>query len=143
MFLCSSVFVFCLIFLNLFSTGSSLSDKVQQRPANIYKKPAETAEISCSHSIDTYDRILWYKQINNRQLQFLGLMYVDTEFPEPGSGVKMAGNGNKDQNVTLTIEGLNLNSSAVYFCAASLHSDTTMCSPVQEPHHHTVFNSVT
>ena len=111
-------------FIYLFSTGSSLSDKVQQRPANIYKKPAETAKISCSHSIDSYNVILWYKQINNRQLQLLGYMVGDSELPEPGSGVKMDGSANKDQNCTLTIEGLNLNSSAVYFCAASLHSET-------------------
>ena len=38
--------------------------------------------------------------------------------------VKIEGNANKDKNCTLTIEGLTLNSSAVYFCAARLHSAT-------------------
>ena len=37
---------------------------------------------------------------------------------------KWKGTGNKDETCTLTIEGLKLNSSAVYFCAASLHSET-------------------
>ena len=111
-------------FIYLFSTGSSLSHKVQQRPAHIYKTQSETAKIHCSHSIDSYNVILWYKQINNRELQLLGYMVGSSDFLEPGSGVEMDGNANKDQNVTLTIEGLNLNSSAVYFCAASLHSET-------------------
>ena len=92
MFLCSSVFVYCLILSWSFSTGSSLSHKVHQSPADIYKKPGERAKIRSSHSIDNYDRIFWYKQINNRQLQLLGYMFVDTEFPETRSGVKMEGN---------------------------------------------------
>ncbi|GLD47687.1 uncharacterized protein AKAME5_000180200 [Lates japonicus] len=40
-------------------SGSSLSDKVKQTPADIYKKPGEEARISCSHSIDNYYAILW------------------------------------------------------------------------------------
>ncbi|GLD47693.1 immunoglobulin lambda-1 light chain-like protein [Lates japonicus] len=38
--------------------GSSLSDQVQQTPADIQKKPGGTATIKCSHSIDSSDRIL-------------------------------------------------------------------------------------
>ena len=44
--------------------------------------------------------------------------------PEDGAGVKIEGSAKKDENCTLTIEGLTLNSSAVYFCAARLHSAT-------------------
>ncbi|KAG7511387.1 immunoglobulin lambda-1 light chain-like [Solea senegalensis] len=122
-------------------SGSSLSDKVKQTPAHMFKKSTETVNISCSHSIDNYDRILWYKQLNNRQLQFLGYMLANIENPESGVAVKMEGNANKDQTCTLTIKTLDLNSSAVYFCAASLHSATHHCSSVQKPHHHYVFIS--
>ncbi|KAG8013117.1 Immunoglobulin lambda variable 2-18, partial [Nibea albiflora] len=81
-------------------TGSSLSDQVNQTPAEIYKKPGGTAKISCSHSIQDYNRILWYKQTNGQlqflgymnqkedgQLQFLGYMFMSTGYPE--EGVKM------------------------------------------------------
>lgn len=113
-------------------TGSLMSDKVRQTPAKIYTK-GESANITCSHSIDNYDRILWYKQ-SDRQLQLLGYMLVNSDFPENGVKVKIEGSANKDQNCTLTIEELGLGSSAVYFCAASRHSETYHCYFVQKPH---------
>lgn len=85
-------------------------------------KPGETANLKCSHSIPSYNRILWYRQSQNRQLQFLGHMIGDTGYSETGLDVKIEGSANKDQTATLTILGLSLNSSAVYFCAARLHS---------------------
>ena len=130
--LCSAAF----FYFNLinFSTGSPLSDQVHQTPAHMYNKPGETAKINCSHSIDTWNRILWYKQ-SNGQLQFLGNMVATGGFAEIGMGVKIEGSANKDQICTLTTEVLNLSSSAVYFCVASFHSATYHCSSVQKPHH--------
>uniref|UniRef100_A0A8C4FC41 Ig-like domain-containing protein n=1 Tax=Dicentrarchus labrax TaxID=13489 RepID=A0A8C4FC41_DICLA len=110
-------------------------DQVHQTPADMYNTPGGTAEINCSHSIQSYDRILWYKQ-TERQLQFLGYLYFNNGYPETGVKVKIAGSANKDQNCTLTIEELQLNSSAVYFCAARLHSATYHCSSVQKPPQH-------
>ncbi|KAG7509766.1 immunoglobulin lambda-1 light chain-like [Solea senegalensis] len=133
--------VFCITLNIMLISGSSLSDKVKQTPAHMIKKSTETANISCSHSIDSYNQILWYKQLNNRQLQLLGYMLANIGKPETGADVKIHGSANKDQNCTLTIETLDLNSSAVYFCAASLHSATHHCSSVQKPHHHYVFIS--
>uniref|UniRef100_A0A671XM26 Ig-like domain-containing protein n=1 Tax=Sparus aurata TaxID=8175 RepID=A0A671XM26_SPAAU len=101
-------------------------DQVHQTPADMFKQPGEEAKITCIHTISTFDRILWYKQ-TNIQLQLLGYMVGDSEFPEKTGEeetVKIEGNANKDKNCTLTIEGLKLNSSAVYFCAARLHSAT-------------------
>lgn len=101
----------------LFSTGSSLSDQVYQTPADMYNK-GQTAKIKCSHSIENYNQILWYKQMKDGKLQFLGYMYSKDGYPEAGLNVKIEGSANKDKTCTLTIEGLNPNSSAVYFCAA-------------------------
>uniref|UniRef100_A0AAQ5ZTW8 Ig-like domain-containing protein n=1 Tax=Amphiprion ocellaris TaxID=80972 RepID=A0AAQ5ZTW8_AMPOC len=105
---------------------SSLSDKVKQKPTNMYKNPGEAAKISCSHSIDSYDRILWYKQLENRQLQFLGYMLAGSPVPEKGLDVdmEMEGSADKGETCTLTINSLSVSSSAVYFCAASYHSAT-------------------
>lgn len=113
-----------------FKTGSSLSDKVHQSPAEMLHNREETAKINCSHSIQDYYNILWYKLTEDRQMQFLGYMSYNNEFPEVGSGVKIEGSASKDQTCTLTIKGLGLSSSAVYFCAASLHSESCHCSSV-------------
>uniref|UniRef100_A0A3P8SBL9 Ig-like domain-containing protein n=1 Tax=Amphiprion percula TaxID=161767 RepID=A0A3P8SBL9_AMPPE len=111
----------------LFNTKRKLAhDKVDQNPLNMYKNSGEAAKISCSHSIDGYDRIYWYKQLENRQLQFLGYMYKTNENKEKGldEDVKMEGSADKGQTCTLTINSLSVSSSAVYFCAASYHSAT-------------------
>lgn len=126
----------------ILSTGSSLSDQVHQTPADIFTKPGEEAQINCLHSINSYDQILWYKQLQDRKLQFLGYMYYNKEYLEAGAGVTIDGSADKDQNCTLTIERLNQSSSAVYFCAASYHSAAYHCSSVQKPPHHSVFISV-
>ncbi|MED6257859.1 hypothetical protein ATANTOWER_032599 [Ataeniobius toweri] len=110
-------------------SGSSLSDQVYQVPEHIIKKPGESATIKCSHSIPSYDRVLWYKQ--STQLQFLGHMYKDMENPEAGLNVKLGGNADKGQNCTLMLEALSPNSSAVYFCAARYHSAANHCSSKQ------------
>lgn len=122
-----------------FSTGSS---KVHQTPAEIFQNEREEAKVTCSHDIQNYDRILWYKQTDTR-LQFLGQMFYSDAYPEDGAGVKMDGGADRGQNCTLTIGGLTLSNSAVYFCAARLHSATHHCSSVQKPPRHTVISSLT
>ncbi|KAL7379690.1 hypothetical protein ABVT39_004172 [Epinephelus coioides] len=121
-------------------SGSSLSDQVYQTPADMYNNQGETATINCSHSIDYQDRILWYKQSKHKQPQFLGYMVATTGNLEKNHlDVKIVGNANKGKTCTLTIDRLSLNSSAVYFCAIRLHSDTYHCSSVQKPPHQTFF----
>lgn len=119
-------------FLLVFPTGSSLSDKVHQRPAHIYNQKGQTANITCFHTIESYNRILWYKQMKDGKLQFLGYMLASGTQPEENLGVKMSGNANTNQNSTLTVENLNQDSSAVYFCASTLHSITSPCSSVHK-----------
>ncbi|KAI9537741.1 hypothetical protein NQZ68_022403 [Dissostichus eleginoides] len=115
------------------AAGSSLSDNVQQTPAYMYKNLGEEAVISCSHSIENYDRILWYKQMKDGELQFLGYILKGFKNPEPGLGVKMDGDANINKNCTLTVEGLSENSSALYFCAASQHSAAATQAGTPEP----------
>uniref|UniRef100_A0A3P9BZ98 Immunoglobulin V-set domain-containing protein n=1 Tax=Maylandia zebra TaxID=106582 RepID=A0A3P9BZ98_9CICH len=80
-----SLLSFFVMFSLIFFTGSSLSDQVHQNPADMYKNLEETAEITCSHSIDTYNQILWYKQTKTGQMQFLGYMLGTSSSVEPPS----------------------------------------------------------
>ena len=82
------ILIWCVVFVDTFSTGSTLSDQVYQTPAHMYSKPGEQANISCSHSIQDYTQILWYKQSMNKLLQFLGHMNVNDGYPEDGVNVK-------------------------------------------------------
>uniref|UniRef100_A0A672H9E2 Ig-like domain-containing protein n=1 Tax=Salarias fasciatus TaxID=181472 RepID=A0A672H9E2_SALFA len=118
------------------ASGSSSTERVSQTPLNIHSKPGEKAEIYCSHSIDSYNTILWYKQ-SQGELQLLGYIAFTDGQPEPGLDVKMHGDANKNKNSTLTMEKLQVNSSAVYFCAASYHSAPHHCSSVLKPPHQT------
>lgn len=110
------------------SPGSYLRSQVYQSPASLYKNQGELAKMECSHSISSYNRILWYKQSNYRELLLLGYMVGKTGYPEAGFGIE--GDANAGGTSTLTINQLTPNSSAVYYCAASLHSasDLPLCS---------------
>ncbi|PWA29579.1 hypothetical protein CCH79_00007867 [Gambusia affinis] len=113
--------------------SSSLSDRVRQTPAEMFHEPGENATISCTHGIDNYDVILWYKHSTSRQMQLLGYNDVVNGYPEPGAKVKISGSASKDKNSTLTLERLSMSSSAVYFCAARYHSASRRRSPAQKP----------
>ena len=80
--------------------------------------------LSCSHSIDNYNQILWYKQQRiDKKLEFLGYILGTSPKPEKGMAVKMDGSADQGKTATLTIQNISVESSAVYFCAAS-----TQCS---------------
>ncbi|KAM3594696.1 uncharacterized protein V6R79_012416 [Siganus canaliculatus] len=109
--------VCALLHIQLLS-GSSLRDQVHQTPPDMFTQQGQKAQIQCSHRIQNYDQILWYKQTDGR-LELLGYMYIDNPTLEREVNVKIEGNAEKDQNCTLTVEKLTVSSSAVYYCAAS------------------------
>ena len=87
----------------------------------------QTATLSCSHSIKDYNQIFWYKQQRiNKELEFLGYIWGTSAKPEEGMAVEMDGSASQHKTATLTIQNISVESSAVYFCAAS-----TQCSVLQ------------
>lgn len=84
----------------------------------MYRRPGETADLECSHSVDNYNNILWYKQSDGR-FQLLGNMAASHGEAESGVKVKLGGGAGKGQTCSLTVEELGLNSSGFYLCAAS------------------------
>uniref|UniRef100_A0A8K9WYS1 Ig-like domain-containing protein n=1 Tax=Oncorhynchus mykiss TaxID=8022 RepID=A0A8K9WYS1_ONCMY len=93
------------------------SNQVHQTPADLYKNQGELAKMECSHSISGYNRILWYKQSNYRELVLIGYMIGTAGYPE--AGFDLEGDANAGGTSTLTIKQLTPNSSAVYYCAAN------------------------
>uniref|UniRef100_A0A8C5DJ57 Immunoglobulin V-set domain-containing protein n=1 Tax=Gouania willdenowi TaxID=441366 RepID=A0A8C5DJ57_GOUWI len=106
---------------------------IHQTPPDLFRKQNQTAEIHCSHTIDNYDQILWYKQSVDGSFQLLGYMLTNSANPEPGMAVKMKGGASKGQICTLILEELHLSSSAVYYCACRYHSVTCHCFTAQKP----------
>ncbi|CAJ1074720.1 immunoglobulin lambda-1 light chain-like [Xyrichtys novacula] len=109
----------CITFNLILVSGSSDKKEVNQKPEGIFSTEGQSVEFNCSHEIDSYDRIYWYKQVESREMQFLGYMYYGRGDPEDKVKMNITGNAQKSQNCTLTIFKVDLNSSAVYFCAAS------------------------
>uniref|UniRef100_A0A671XM96 Immunoglobulin V-set domain-containing protein n=1 Tax=Sparus aurata TaxID=8175 RepID=A0A671XM96_SPAAU len=81
----------------------------------VYSKRNERAKINCSHSIDSYNRILWYKQTNG-EFEFLGYMLA-TEAPFSKSKFTMSRPAVLTSS--LRIHPVQAADSAVYYCASS------------------------
>ncbi|KAK0140611.1 T cell receptor beta variable 12-5 [Merluccius polli] len=117
--------------------GASLSDQVQQTPTEMVVaiESGPTATLSCSHSINNYNQILWYKQQRiNKKLQLLGYLYLTSPTLEKGMAVEMGGNANQHETATLTIQNISVESSAVYFCAASTQCSVLRVHCTKTPH---------
>ena len=107
------------------STGSTLATNVNQTPTDKFKNANESLELECFHTIPNYNVILWYKQTHGGTLTLLGYLIGTSPGPierEFSGKVKMDGDANTNKKNSLNISNLLLNDSAVYFCAASLHS---------------------
>lgn len=107
-----------------FSTGASDTKSVLQTPPDIIKRNGESvvSGIKCSHKITNYDRILWYKQDEHRNLKLLGFLNVKFVNLEDDAKGKFNFDGLGSEKSSLSISDLALNDSAVYFCAAGRHS---------------------
>uniref|UniRef100_A0AAZ3RU14 Ig-like domain-containing protein n=1 Tax=Oncorhynchus tshawytscha TaxID=74940 RepID=A0AAZ3RU14_ONCTS len=103
---------YCLTALCCLVEGS----EVNQTPTILWELKESDALMNCSHTKgSSYFQMYWYRQL-------------------PGEGIKQVvytkGDANAGGTSTLTINQLTPNSSAVYYCAASLHSasDLPLCS---------------
>lgn len=110
--------------LSASSTGASDDKSVSQNPPFIIKRTGESVVrgINCSHKIQNYDAILWYKQDEHKALKLLGLLNVKSPYPEDDVKGKISFDGEGSKQSSFSISDLALSDSGVYFCAASRHS---------------------
>lgn len=114
-------FIFICVAGHLFS-------KVDQNPAEIIVSSGESCTLSCSHSISSYNTILWYYQ-RGQNMHIIGYSFHSTVNLENAADKRYDLNGDAKSSVNLTISKLMLNESTVYFCAASAQC----CSPPISP----------
>ncbi|KAL0170616.1 hypothetical protein M9458_035212, partial [Cirrhinus mrigala] len=93
------------------------SQKVDQTPQDLIRNLKESAVVTCSHSGQGFELILWYKRSDDKGFIFLG--YLNNNFPNPEDEfkhkIKLDGDGRN--NATLTIKDLTEVDSGVYYCA--------------------------
>uniref|UniRef100_A0A8D0C7X2 Ig-like domain-containing protein n=1 Tax=Scleropages formosus TaxID=113540 RepID=A0A8D0C7X2_SCLFO len=98
----------------------NLSRAQRQSPPGIVKSLTQSAELTCSHSISSYDTILWYQQSGGMgPLKLIGYVFSNSE-PPPFSESKYKMIRLAVLNSSLEIKNLDPGDSAVYFCASSM-----------------------
>uniref|UniRef100_A0AAY5K583 Immunoglobulin V-set domain-containing protein n=1 Tax=Esox lucius TaxID=8010 RepID=A0AAY5K583_ESOLU len=84
---------------------------------DLFKKQGVSVDMHCSHNIESYNRILWYKQDGHRRLIFLGYMVGTSVNPEVWSPESSAQRKGSEKQWSLTVQRLQVSDQAVYLCA--------------------------
>jgi len=101
-----------------FFTGFSHSNKVDQSPPDVIKRPGESAKIRCQHSVTNYNQINWYRHNQGQEFTFMGYLLLKGPSPEKEFTEKIEMSGDGQNDGSLSIKSLSSSDSAVYFCAA-------------------------
>ncbi len=115
-----------------FLTDISNSQDIHQTPNDLITDPAQSEELHCSH-YSSYSVMLWYKQKRSEGLELLGYLVGSTDTIEDKFKNKITLGGNANKNSVLKLERLSPDDSAVYFCAASMHSAVASLPSQQKP----------
>lgn len=113
------------------SPGVCLSVHIHQMPLDVLQQPGSDVQLVGSHEKTDYRLMYWFQRLpSSRELSRIGHIYygtidleesLKTHFNMTGD---MSGNGPK--NGSLLITALKASDhSAVYYCAASYHTDCT------------------
>lgn len=110
-------------------TGFSWSADVHQTPLQVITNPGGQLNISCSQNDNNLDYMYWYRQQLGKGFQLIAYIFTNTEAEfEKDFKTKMRFEIRKPSAFygSFIMNTLTEEDSAVYFCAASQHSDTTL-----------------
>lgn len=95
---------------------------VDQSPASVLSYPDSRVELTCSHSIKSYDTILWYQRSGgDTQLKLVAYMYYRTPKTEDPFTNAFNVSGDGENIATLHIQcSKQAQVTAMYYCAASI-----------------------
>ncbi|MBN3311911.1 HVM00 protein, partial [Atractosteus spatula] len=105
----------------------------QDPPALFITKLNKTAKLSCSHNINSYNRMYWYQQNTKGDFRHLGYLNLKNPNPEDEFKDKITLTGDGRNKGVLEISSITAADSGVYFCAASIHSAADHLFPLQKP----------
>ncbi len=126
-----------LTYCHPFLTDISNSQDIHQTPKDLIKDPAQSEELHCSHS-SSYNVMLWYKQKRGESLELLAYLVGSSDTVEEKFKNEITLSGSASKNSVLKLERLSPDDSAVYFCAASIHSAVASLPSQQKPFFTTV-----
>uniref|UniRef100_A0A8C7T8R5 Ig-like domain-containing protein n=1 Tax=Oncorhynchus mykiss TaxID=8022 RepID=A0A8C7T8R5_ONCMY len=105
--------------------GEGMNSMVHQRPVALTEGPGGDVQLTCSHTIPNYYVILWYKQsAGDTAMKLIGYANYKSITMEKSfeKHFNVSGDGGKEAYLHLvSLRGPE--HSAVYYCAASQHSD--------------------
>uniref|UniRef100_A0A673GPN5 Ig-like domain-containing protein n=1 Tax=Sinocyclocheilus rhinocerous TaxID=307959 RepID=A0A673GPN5_9TELE len=104
------------------------SPVIQQSPRHLLRTVEEKeAKLSCHHRDSSYPYLYWYQQKSNMgSLELIGMLTHDSFSPEEKFKSRFNITGHATQDAFLIISSISAEYSAVYFCAASVHSCTVL-----------------
>lgn len=116
------------------SPGVCLSVDVQQTPLDVLRQPGGDVQLVCSHEKNDYRLMYWFQRLpSGRELSRIGHVYYGTVDREESfkQHFNMTGDmsGDGPKNGSLLITSLKSDHSAVYYCAASYHTDCMSARP--------------
>uniref|UniRef100_A0A671SDD6 Ig-like domain-containing protein n=1 Tax=Sinocyclocheilus anshuiensis TaxID=1608454 RepID=A0A671SDD6_9TELE len=89
------------------------------------KLEEKEAKLFCHHGDSSYTFLYWYQlKRNGGSLELIGMLQYGTDSEEEKFKPRFNITGDATKDAFLLISNINTEDSAVYFCAASLHSRT-------------------
>ncbi|MBN3292766.1 HVM00 protein, partial [Polypterus senegalus] len=123
--------LYCLVLCFQLHQNPTSSVTVFQTPLFTTAKLNESVELQCQQSDGSYQYLYWYQQKAQRTMELIGYLQYSQAYPEAKFQERFNVNGDAKVKGYLTITKMKNEDSAIYFCAASKHSNMIDAFPVQ------------